>query len=134
MSKTTVFLGLLLLGGGGYAIHENWDEIDQSLGLQELSVDRVKAIGMVKRANNLDPFESNEQVIATRIKVLRGDVQPGDWTANAPSGRRCVVQYRYTHDGKVLEYRFEANFETLEVKRIDAPDEAPASPPPPAAK
>ena len=96
MSKQAALLTVLVLGGGGYAVYANWEDISRKLGLGDLSPDHIRAVDLAKSARTLDRYTTNYEVIRERVRQEKLKVEGEGWVAEHRSGQRYEVRFAYT--------------------------------------
>ena len=99
MGTRATVLAMGLIGAGAYVVTVNWDKISRALGMDEMGPEFGRAIALVKKDYHLDRFQTNQEMIRSRLGELEGEVVVEGWDADHKSGELYLVTYLYTLNG-----------------------------------
>ena len=118
MGTRATVLAMGLIGAGAYAVTVNWDKISRALGMDEMGPEFGRAIALVKKDYHLDRFQTNQEMIRSRLGELEGKVVVEGWDADHKSGELYLVTYLYTLNGVQNGYWFEVDIGKLQVRLV----------------
>lgn len=127
MDRRDAFFLLVVFAGGGYFVHEHWEEIAQKVGLDDLNPGRIKAIELAKQQFTFDRYRQNGVIIHERLHGKQIEAAEEPWTAARLRTNRFLVVCSYREEGQAHFHQFKVDIGSGQVE--DAGD----SPTPPVA-
>lgn len=103
---------LLVLGGGAYAVHTNWETIRDKLGLDDLAPGRIKAMELAKKNYNFERSIPNWQVVANLEANKEIEVDGDPWAAERIENDQWRVTCTYWQRGRQVQHLFRVNVNT----------------------
>jgi len=125
MEKRDAFFLLLVLGGGGYAVHRHWDTIATKLGFADLSPGRLKAIALAKDSSDFERGFQNWQWLQSRAKRREIELAAEPWDAKPIAGEVYAVRVHWVEDDEPIVASFRVDVVNRTV-RYEANEEAAA--------